>query len=384
MASALPFIADDFNLSPLEMGGVLSAFFFSYAIFQIPGGLMADRFGPRIMLTVALIWWSIFTALTGFSYTLTTLIIVRILFGIGEGVFPPAAFKTISAWFPRREVGRANGFMLTTNALGPALAPLFVSAVVIAWDWHHVFTTIAIPGFVLAFFIWKYVKNSPAQSKYMTPEELADYTDDTLPATTASGEKIGIKDLFKMPLVWFCFMTLFFFNIAQWGIMSWLPTYMLKARGFSIAQMGVAASLPFFMGTIGYYVSGHLSDKFFKNNRQMPVIIGAIVGAVFLYLTAIVESDVMAVVCQMIGFFFITIGSAAIFTLPVAALPSQVVGSAMGVVNTAGQVAGFLSPLIVGYILTQSGGSFDIVFYLFVACLLISAVFAKQIKTPQV
>lgn len=383
MASAIPFIADEFGLSPLEMGGVMSAFFFSYAILQIPGGVLADKFGSRPVLTFGIAWWSIFTAVTGWASSLSSMIAIRVIFGIGEGIFPPAAFKTIASWFPKKEVGRANGFMLTTNSLGPALAPLFVSALVVAWGWRSVFFSLFIPGIIIAALVWVYVKSSPSESKYMSQNELAEYQEDTAEDIVAA-KKLGLSELVKMPLVWWCFLTLFFYNIAFGGIASWLPTYLLKSRGFGITQMGIGASLPFFMGTIGYYISGHLSDKYFKNSRQIPVIIGAVIGAVFTCLTVLAPSGVMAVVFQMIGFFFITIGSGAIFTLPVAALPSAVVGSAMGVVNTAGQIAGFLSPLIVGYMLTVTNNNFHIVFYFFVVCLLISAVFAQRIKQKKV
>src|ERR1700761_3529145 len=92
MASALPFISTEFNLSPVQMGWILSAFFFSYALFQIPSGLLADKFGSRIMMTVAVVWWTIFTALTGLCTSLTVLLVVRVAFGLGEALFPPAAF----------------------------------------------------------------------------------------------------------------------------------------------------------------------------------------------------------------------------------------------------------------------------------------------------
>ncbi|SCM71506.1 MFS transporter [Desulfovibrio sp. 86] len=379
MATAIPFIADEFGLTTLEMGGVMSAFFFSYAILQIPGGILADRFGSRPVMAFGIAWWSVFTAMTAIAKSLNPLILIRVAFGLGEGVFPPAAFKTIAAWFPKKEVGRANGFMLTTNSLGPALAPLFVAGVVAAWGWRSVFLSLLFPGVIIALLVWFFVSNTPQQSKHMSKEELADYEEDEA-AAPAVTHKRGIGDVVRMPIVWWCFFTLFFYNIAFWGIASWLPTYLLKSRGFSLSQMGVGASLPFFMGTIGFYLSGHISDKFFRNARQMPVVIGAVIGAVFVYLTAIAPSGNLAIAAQMVGFFFITIGLSAIFTLPVAVMPKEMVGSAAGVVNTAGQIAGFLSPLLVGYILSVTGNNYTIVFNLFVGCLAIAALLSTRIR----
>ena len=378
MASAIPFIADEFHLTPLAMGGVMSAFFLTYAIFQIPGGILADKFGSRPVLALGIMWWSVFTALTGVANSLTSMVAIRLCFGVGEGVFPPSAFKTVASWFPKKEIGRASGFMLATNGLGPALAPLFVSALMIAWGWRSVFYSLFVPGLIVTLLVVSYVKSSPNESKYMSSEELADYKEDN--AQLTKGSKVSIYKLLRTPLIQWCVLTLFFFNIAFWGIANWLPTYLLKSRGFGISQMGIGASLPFMTGTIGYYVSGHLSDKVFKTNRQTLIIVGAIGGAVFTYLTMAASSGVMAVIWQMIGFFFITIATAAIYTLPVAGLPSGAAGSAIGIVNTAGQIAGFLSQLLVGYILSKTHGNFNIAFYLIIVCLLLAAFLASRIK----
>lgn len=386
MASAMPFIAEEFGLSTVEMGGVMSAFFFSYALLQIPGGILADRFGARPVMAFGILWWSVFTALTALASSLNSLLLIRLSFGLGEGVFPPAAYKTIASWFPKREVGRANGFMMTTNGLGPALAPLFVTAIVASWGWHSVFVSLFFPGVIMAILVWLYVKNSPQESRHMSAEELKDYDEDQQVFTAENPKpvKLSFKEVLAIPMVRWCFFTLFFLNVAFWGIASWLPTYLMKSRGFGLAEMGIGASLPFFMGAIGYYASGHISDKFFSNARHIPVIIGNIVGAVFVYLSAAAPSGELAVAAQMVGFFFITLASSAIFTLPVAVLPKEVVGSAAGIINTAGQLAGFVSPLLVGILLSKTNDNYTIVFNLFVACLVFSAACAMKIKKPNI
>ena len=122
MATAIPFIAQDLLLSPLVIGGMLSAFFAGYALMQIPGGLLADRFGPRAVLTASIGWWSVLTALTGMVHGLTAMLAVRVLFGVGEGPFPPSAAKAIASWFPRREVARANGLLLASTSIGATVA----------------------------------------------------------------------------------------------------------------------------------------------------------------------------------------------------------------------------------------------------------------------
>ncbi|CAG9250156.1 Major facilitator superfamily MFS_1 [Burkholderia diffusa] len=380
MAAAIPFIAAEFHLSAMQMGGILSAFFFSYALCQIPAGLLADRFGPRLMSTIGITWWTIFTALTGLCNSLGLMLVVRVAFGVGEALFPPAAFKALSAWFPKRQLGRATGLMMTTNALGPALAPLFVAAVMAAWGWRAIFTSLFIPGIALATLGWLYVRNSPKDSKHVSEAELEEISDSEKASSVSSG-KADFAGLLKTPLVWWCFITLFVFSIASWGIMSWFPTYLLKARGLSIARMGIMASVPFLVGTIAYCVTGFLSDKFFRNRRELLIVLGCIVAAVFAYLTAHAETAETAVFYQSIGYFFSTMAGCSLYTIPNVVLPNKVVGSAIGVVNAAGQLAGFLSPLIVGYILTMTNNDFNVVFHMFVGCFLVAAVSAWFINT---
>lgn len=381
MSTAIPFIAKEFALSPLEMGAVMSAFFFSYALSQIPGGILADKFGARMVVAGGLVWWSIFTAITGMASSLKTMIVFRVLFGIGEGIFPPGAFKTIASWFPHREVGRASAIMLTTNCLGPALAPIFVAYLVVEWGWRMVFYSLLIPGLLVAALVWWHCK-SPRATQGLSAEELSEIEGDRVEKALPE-KKIGFGQLVRMPLVWKCFFTLFFFNIALWGLMSWLPTYLMQARGFSIMKMGIASSLPYVSGTIGILISGYLSDRWFKDKRHWLVVFGASIGAVFIYLNAMAVSAETAVFYQIIGFFFLWIAMASIFTIPIATLPSDVAGSAMGLVNTAGQAAGFLSPLAVGYILTVTGNDYYYAFMMFVVCLGLSSIAALTIGSTR-
>jgi nitrate/nitrite transporter NarK len=227
---------------------------------------------------------------------------------------------------------------------------------------------------------WIYIRNSPKDSKHVSEIELEEIgnIEKTSPAPAGKADFAG---LLKTPLVWWCFVTLFIFSIASWGIMSWFPTYLLKARGLSTARMGIMASVPFLVGTIAYCITGYLSDKFFRNHRERPVIIGCVVAAIFAYLTAHATTAEMAVFYQTIGYFFSTVAGCSLYTIPNATLPNKVVGSAIGLVNSAGQLAGFLSPLIVGYILTRTNNDFNAVFHLFVACFALASVSAWFINT---
>lgn len=387
MATALPFIAKDLDLQPATMGVVLSAFFFGYALFQIPGGILADRFGPRKVLVVAIIWWSIFTAFTGAAWSLGIMIVIRVLFGIGEGCAPAATWKTLANWTPQRSRSIANGFMMSSNALGPALAPLFVVGIITAWGWREVFYALLIPGTLLAAWIWFSLPDNPADKKGITKEELAelDEREEPMAVTTSDdSRKLTFFQVFAIPAVYKSFFILLFSNMTFWGFSSWLPTYLVQARGLDLKTMGLAASLPFFAGTIGIILGGWLSDVPFKNNRKLPLIAMQWLSALFLYLTYTATSFQSLLIYQVLaGFFINASGIGIVFGLPMSAISKEITGRAMGIVNTAGQIAGFVSPIIIGYLVGISGGgarSFDMAFMFLIGSVLISSFCAMTFK----
>jgi len=173
----------------------------------------------------------------------------------------------------------------------------------------------------------------------------------------------------------------FFCNIAGWGFKSWLPTYLVSARHMSMKTMGVAASLPFFAGIVGYLFGGWLSDGKFKNDRRIPVIIFQLTTALLFYLTYTVESITMLLIYQTLAGFFLTAMLATVWALPVSSVPKAITGRAVGVFNTGGQAAGLLSPTIIGYLVDISKGSFNSSFIFMIACLIISAAITLTIRT---
>jgi sugar phosphate permease len=377
MASAIPFIAEDFHLSPIRMGEVLSAFFAGYALMQIPGGLLADRLGPRVVLTASIAWWSILTALTGLAPGLTVMLVIRVLFGFGEGPFPSAASKALSIWFPHRELGRANGVLLTSTAIGATVAPLVVAALIARWGWRSVFEALFLPGIVIAVVVWRYMRNSPAESRQMTAKELSEYDAVTVHATPT---KSSLSESLRTPAVLWCAACLFLANMVGWGLLNWLPTYLLQARGFGIEKMGVFTALTNLAGALGYPLGGYVCDKYFKEKLRIPIFLGLIVCAVFAYLAARAATGELAVACLAVVYLFNNALGTALFTLPLVIVPMSTVGGAFAIVNTAGQMAGLLSPLLVGYVLSVTGGSFEVVLYGFVGLSFIAVYPASKIR----
>ena len=365
IATAIPFIAKDFGLSPLGMGGVLSAFFVGYAVMQLPGGILADRFGPRRVMTASIVGWSLFTVFTGMAGSLSMLLAIRVLFGLSEGSFPPSASKAITLWFPQDEVGRANGFQLAAVQIGAAVAPLCVSWIIAQGGWRAVFYSLLMPGLILALLVWTFIKDTPSA---IEPR----------PHPTAL-TPTPIADVLKMQPVRWCAVTIFLWSIAAWGLMNWLPTYLLQARGFSLSKMGLLGSLPYFAGALGYYLGGHFSDLYFTRRRQIPIVIGLLGGGAMTYLAAVAPSGEWAIVALILSFLFVFISAGGIFTMPLVMVPKQAVGAAFGFINTAAQFAAFLSPLAVGFVLGATHGDFTKVLYGFVGFFVVAAIAALKI-----
>ncbi len=375
MSAAVPFIAKDFDLTAFQSGVLMSVFFAGYAIAQVPGGLLADRFGVRRVTSVAMLWWSAFAAMTGAAPNLIVMLLARFLFGLGEGVYPASAFKAVAVWFPAKERATANAVKLASTPLGGALAPLLVVAVMSVGTWRTVFYVLFVPGVLIALLFWMLVDDDPAKSPRVTPGELAEIEGDEGPVVARSDTGPGLAAALREPGILRYFLVLFTFNIGYWGFTSWLPTYLVKARGFSTVQMGIAASLPFFAATLGCLVGGWISDRFFSSNRRLPILGTQLAAAGLLYLTYASTSTVTLVICQTLAGFFLSFFSSTFWALPITTMPRSLMGVLTGLINMAGQIAAFLSPMLVGYLVGEAGGSFGTTFALLIGAILVSFLF---------
>lgn len=384
MAVTIPSIATEFALSPLQMGGVMSAFFAAYSISQIPGGFLSDKFGVRRVATAAMLWWSVFTAITGSAANLTQMLIARFSFGLGEGVFPACAFKTVAVWFPKSERATANAIKMACGPLGAAIAPIFVVHVVSLWGWRAVFHSLFLPGVIMAALFWLFVPDKPSQARRISPEELVELDEGSAPAS-AVGEKIDVWEVMKSPNVLKCFLALFFFDIAYWGFTTWLPTYLVKARGFSMVQMGFAASLPNVAGVFGAVLGGWISDRYFSKNRRFPIVASQVMSALLLYLTFSSKSTEMMVICQTLAGFTLSVFFSTFWAIPMNTVPVRLMGVTSGIINMAGQIAATVSPLLVGFLVGSAGGSFALTFAMLIVCTIVSAAIilsiARRVET---
>ncbi len=378
MSTCIPYIGKEFDLSKTAMGLIMSAFFVGYTICQIPGGMVVDRFGPRKTMSFAIAIWSICTGLTGAATNMTVMLLSRVFFGVGEAPFPAASMKSIALWYEPAKRATATAVILSSNALGPALAPLLAVAIMAHWGWRGTFYALVPPGIILTYLIARYVTDAPPRLETAAVDAAESAAQAPKPA---NGNDYTLWEVMREPAVWKSTVVFFFYNIAGWGFKTWLPAYLVNDRHMDMKTMGVTASLPFFAGIVGYLFGGWLTDGPFKHNRKMPVFLFQVATAIFLYLTCSVESMTMLVICQTLAGFFLTAALATVWALPVSAVSKKITGRAIGIFNTGGQLAGLVAPTVIGYLVDISNGSFTTSFTFMIACIAVSASITLTLKT---
>lgn len=370
---AMPYIAGDYHLSSFASGVVLGVFFAGYSISQIPGGLLADRYGVRGVATLSLVAWSVLTAITGAVTSVTQMVFSRLLFGLTEGLYPGCAFKTIAVWFPKAERATANAVMFAFGTIGSAVAPLVVVPVMSYWGWRPMFYCLLAPGIVMSILFWIYVPDRPSESSRVSPAEVLEIEgNDDAGESSGLDVKARLAAMLKQRNVLKYFLVLFAFDTAYWGYSTWLPMYLVKARGFSMLQMGAATSLPYLVGVAGCIAGGWVSDKYFSHSRRRLIAVTQLVPAVLLLLIFAAKTATSVVIYQSLAEFFLEAFFAAFWALPMNTVSKSLMGITAGFINMAGQIAALIAPIVIGYLVGSSGNNYASTFKFVTFALLIS------------
>lgn len=360
MNYAVVSITGDLQLDASSTGIILSAFFLGYAIMQIPGGWLADKFGAKRVLLMAVIMWSIFTGLTAIAWSLTAMIVIRFLFGIGEGGFQPSSSKIIATIFPKEERGRAMSIMLTSGGIVSLIVPLLAAYLLGTIGWRMMFIIIGAIGAIIAFLYWKYIK---------LPQEEA-----AIAGTENITNKVNFKELLKTPLMWNLIIAYFCIYAVNWGLVSWIPTYLQKNRGLDLMSIGWAQTIPAITTIIGVYGSGYIIDKLPKGMEKVLGSISCAVIGLLLYLMFTAKTVSLFIGYQTVVSIFIAFVITLLPVIVLKKLPSSITGSAMGIANTGGQLAGFVTPMAIGFMVDAFNGSFDAAFWMLIGFALICIV----------
>ncbi|WP_312110087.1 MFS transporter [Brevibacillus reuszeri] len=350
-------ITEDLQLSASSTGLLLSSFFAGYALMQMPGGWLADRFGSRKVLIASVIMWSIFTALTGAAWSLASMVVIRFLFGIGEGGFQPASSKIIAQAYPREERSRAMSVMLSSGAIVGLFVPILSASLINTIGWRIMFVIIGAIGAVIAILYWRYIK-LPKEEEAVSNSEVA---------STSSEKKSSVALLLKTPLLWNLLIAYFSIYAVNWGLATWLPTYLVKVRGLDLVSLGWLQMIPGIATLVGVYASGYVLDKLPQGREKTMGSLACVLVAIVLYLMFNASSVAMFITYQTIVTLFISFVIILLPSVVLKNLPASVTGTGMGIVNTGGQLAGFITPMAIGFIVDAFNGSFSAAFWMLIA-----------------
>jgi ACS family hexuronate transporter-like MFS transporter len=385
---AAPYITKEYGLTPSQLGILFSSFFAGYAIFNFVGGYLSDIYGPRKVFTGAMTVWSIFCGMTAAAFSFTSLLIVRVCFGIGEGPISATTSKTVSNWFPSKERSSAMGIASAGTPLGAAIAGPIVGVIAIYFSWQVAFVVMAFVGIVWAFFWWRMAKDLPTDDPSISKEELTEIIQGQQVAHIAGG-KLPLSYFLKQPTVLLTALAFFAYNYNLFFFLTWFPSYLTMAKGLSIAKMSIVTTLPWFMGFIGLASGGFISDFVFRKtgklmfSRKIILVVGLGATAVCVALTGFADSVEWAVGLMSIAIFTLYLTGSTYWALIQDTVSGENVGGVSGFVHFLANLSGVIGPAVTGYIV-QSTGAFTSAFVLAGSLALIGslavAFFVRPIK----
>jgi ACS family glucarate transporter-like MFS transporter len=346
IAVAGPRIQAELHITPERWGWVIGAFVLAYGLFEIPTGALGDRMGQRRVLTRIVLWWSGFTCFTGMATGFVPLLATRFLFGAGEAGAYPNMSGVIVRWFPLKERARTQGFIWAASRLGGALSPLIVVPLQSAVGWRMTFVLLGAIGVVWALFWRALYQDRPAGG------------DAEIPGLHGN---VPWAELLRQRQLWLIFTMYFCYAWGSWFYFGWFPVYLVKAAGFSEAEMGIFTALPFLAGAAGNVAGGFLCDwlavRFgLKTGRRLVGFVSLAVSALLLVAMTLTRNKSAIVVLSTLGF------GVADLMLPAAwavclDVGHRYAGVVTGTMNTAGQLGGFVCSVLFGY-LVQAWGNY--------------------------
>jgi ACS family glucarate transporter-like MFS transporter len=354
ISQAAPVISQDLGLSKTQMGYIFSSFAVAYALFEIPGGWMGDVIGPRKVLMRIVLWWSGFTALTGFAWNFSSLFVVRFLFGAGEAGCFPNLTKAFSTWLPTSERVRAQGIMWTFARWGGAFTPPLVVLAFTFMSWQTAFVAFGALGVVWAFLFYNWYRDNPRDHKGVNAAELALLQGSDGVAKAGHGN-VPWKRLLTSRSVWLLWLQYFCLSYPWYFFITWLPTF-LKERypELSDSERSYLAILPLFCGGLGSLFCGFVSGRVTRLTgsisltRRLMASIGFFGAGVLMISSMQLNGALTVMMCIGLASFFndLVMPGAWATCMDVG---GSYAGTVSGSMNMMGNLAGFVAPVVGGY-----------------------------------
>ena len=356
-------IAAEYHLSNVQLGWIFSAFLVGYALFQTPGGWLADRLGPRRVLAAGVLWWGIFTALTTLvstkiAFTVLLFAAVRFLLGAGEAIIYPASNQFVSRWIPSAERGIANGLIFAGVGVGAGATPILITHVMVRYGWRWSFWMSAVIG-LMAGTVWYFVaRDTPEEHSHVSVPELM-HIQAGRTVKSASDGRIPWSTIFRSKEVLALTLSYFTFGYVAWIFFSWFFIYLAKVRGLDLKVSAFYTTLPFLAMAACSPVGGAISDKLTKlygkrAGRCGIAVFGLLLTSVFLTFGSQVQSARLAsvVLAGGAGALYLSQSSFWSVTADIAAGSS---GSVSGFMNMGNQFGGALTASLTPAIASRFG-----------------------------
>ena len=366
LSVALPYLDDDIHIDPAMSGVILGAFFWTYALFQIPLGWLVDRIGARAMFAAAVAWWSVFTAATVLARGFGSLFGLRLMLGVGEAGAFPAATRVVEEWFPRRERGVASGIYDSGARGGTLLAIPMVTALIAGLGWRGSFLVTGALGLVwVAVWLWFY--RTPRAQRWVSEKELA-YIEAggarTTERTHHERPQVRWRDLFRNRTIWGMAVGFGCQSYVIYFFITWFPTYLVDERHFTLLQLGIWGTLPGLVAFGGNFLGGWASDALVRRGHTVTFarktcIIGGMLGSALIGLVSLAPNAVFALVLLSVSFGSVTFATSSIVALPADIAPvtgPSLAGSIQGFQNGIANLAGIISPVVIGGLYGATGG----------------------------
>ena len=372
ISTAAPFMQSELKLSTTQLGLALSAFAVPYAFFQIVGGLVGDRFGPRKVLGIVGLLWALATAATGLAVGMTSLIAARLGLGFGEGASFPTATTAMSKWMPDDQRAMAQGVTHSASRIGNAVAPLLIAGIIATLGWRASFLITGAMSLSWVIVWYWFFRDEPNTHKDMTPEELAE-----LPAYVQVKDRTPVpwgpmlRRILPITFVDFCY------GWTLWVYLTWIPTFFKDNYGLDLAKFALFTSLVLFAGVVGDSAGGIISDRWYRMTGNLKlarrgVLVTGLMGSfAFTMPTIFIHNLTVAAVCLAASFFFLELTNPILWSMPMDIAPTHA-GTAAGLMNTGFGIAGILSPFIFGLLVDRTG-SWEVPFILSSALLFVGA-----------
>ncbi|MCP1440408.1 D-galactonate transporter [Erwinia persicina] len=393
LSLTVPMIEKDLLLNAEQFGLIFGSFFFGYAIFNFVGGLATDKYGPTLVLGIAVGLWSLFCGFTALATGFWSMLILRVLFGMAEGPICASANKAINGWFPKKQAATAMGFLSAGSPLGGAVAGPIIGYLALAFGWRPAFMIICSIGIVWMVAWFFIAADNPLKSRLVSARErelIASLkAEQTTPDEELAQASHGLGYYLRQPIILVTAFAFFCYNYILFFFLSWFPAYLVQAHNLDIKSMSMTTVIPWVVGFVGLALGGLISDKIFKVtgklllSRKIVLVVSLLAAAICVAFAGSVKGVYPAVILMSVSIFFLYITGAIYWAIIQDVVHKSRVGSISGFIHLIGSLSGIIGPVVTGYIVHHTG-KFDSAFVLAGVIAAVGAVLVLLvIKSPK-